>query len=307
MLLCALAPLLATDSPAATADTVPAFDHIFTIVMENHSYSDIIGNTAEAPYINNLADRYGLATEYSGVSHPSLPNYLALAGGETFGVTNDCMTCFVNAPTLADRIEASGRRWKAYLEGMPSPCFVGNYGRYAQRHNPFIYFDAIRTNPTECARLVPYGDLAGDLASASQTPEYVWITPDVCNDMHDCSIRAGDDWLAQVVPALLSAPAFTTQQSLLVITWDEDEGTPDNHIATLVIASDVPAGFRSAVRHDHYSLLKTVEESWGLAPLSANDGNAQGLDEFFNSAASAPCIYVPDVAALHDLAPRPCR
>ncbi|HET7488016.1 MAG TPA: alkaline phosphatase family protein [Acidimicrobiales bacterium] len=275
-------------SPAAAAG-VPAFDHIFTIVMENHSYNEIIGSSS-APYINSLASQYGLATNYFAVAHPSLPNYLALAGGSTFGVTTDCTTCFQNQPNIAvDRVEASGRTWKGYMESMPSPCFVGDASPYAQKHDPFIYFDDVRLNATECNKVVPYTSLAGDLASAATTPSYGWITPNLCNDMHDCSIATGDTWLADNVPAILNSPAFTTQNSLLVITFDEDDSSQSNQVATLVINKGVTPGFRSGVHHDHYSLLKTVEAAWGLPALTANDGNAQPMSDFFGgSTATLP-------------------
>ena len=272
----------ASPAPAAAAGTVPAFNHIFTIVMENHSYGQIIGS-GSAPYINSLAAKYGLATNYFAVAHPSLPNYLALTGGSTFGITSDCTTCFVSAPNIAkDRVEASGRSWKAYMESMPRPCFVGDSYPYMQKHDPFIYFNDIRTNATECNKVVPYSTLATDLKSAGTTPNYAWITPNMCNDMHDCSVSTGDTWLKNNVPAILNSAAFTTQNSLLMITWDEDNGSSGNHVATLVIAKSVPAGFRSSVRYTHYSLLRTVESAWGLSPLTGNDGGASPMSDFFH-------------------------
>src|SRR3989440_6368175 len=199
-------------SPAPAAGTVPAFNHIFTIVMENHSYGQIIGS-GSAPYINSLAARYGLATNYFAVTHPSLPNYLALTGGSTFGITSDCTTCFVSAPNIAvDRVEASGRTWKAYMESMPGPCFVGDSYPYMQKHDPFFYYDDIRTNPAECAKVVPYASLSSDLASAATTPNFVWVTPNMCDDTHDCPVATGDQWLSQNIPLILSSPAFTTPE-----------------------------------------------------------------------------------------------
>lgn len=269
---------------ARAAGTVPAFDHIFTIFMENHSYNEIIGNS-QAPYINGLASQYGLATNYFGVSHPSLPNYLAPTGGSTFGVTTDCTTCFQNAPNIAvDRVEASGRTWKGYMESMPSPCFVGDASPYAQKHDPFIYYNDIRLNSTECNKVVPYTALASDLGSTATTPNYAWITPNLINDMHDGTIAQGDTWLSQNVPTILNSPAFTTQNSLLVITWDEDDGTQNNQVPTLVINKGGTAGFRSSVHYDHYSLLKTVESAWGLTSLTSNDANAVPMSDFFGSA-----------------------
>jgi phospholipase C len=279
----ALAALLAgCGAPMTTGarGTVPAFDHIFVIVMENRSFGSIIGSS-QAPYINGLAGQFGLATNYTAVSHPSLPNYLALTGGSTFGVITDCTTCFQNHPNIAvDRVEASGRSWKSYQEDYPGGCRLSNAGEYAQKHNPFIYYD-IRTRPAECAKIVPYTELAADLGSAATTPDYVWITPNLIDDMHDGTIAQGDAWLRQNVPTILGSAAWTSQRSLLFITWDEDDGSQSNQVATLVISRSTPAGFRSGVAYTHYSLLKTIEASWGLSPLTANDSAASAMSDFF--------------------------
>src|SRR5439155_15094258 len=207
--------------PAQAATTVPAYDHVFVIVMENHAYGEIVGSSA-APYINSLLPSGVLAGSYFGVTHPSLPNYLALAGGSTYGVTTDCTTCWVSATNIADNVEATGKSWKTYQESMPSACFVGDRSPYVQKHNPFIYFNDIRTNASRCqSHVVPYSQLASDLRSASTTPNYAFITPNSCNDMHDCSIQTGDSWLSQQVPQILGSPAFTSQRSLLALLWDE--------------------------------------------------------------------------------------
>src|SRR5436190_2561157 len=207
-LLLTLPDVLHPAHPAAATGVVPAFDHIFIVVMENHAYNEIIGNTTAAPYTNSLANRYGLATNYVAVTHPSLPNYLALIGGSTFGITSDCTSCRVNAPNLvADRVEQSGRTWKGYMESMPgtsSACSMVDAYPYVQKHDPFVYFDDIRNVAGECDKVVPYTALAADLASAATTPNYVWITPNMCNDTHDCSINTGDTWLQNNVPAILN-------------------------------------------------------------------------------------------------------
>jgi hypothetical protein len=262
---------------------VPVFDHIFLVIMENHGYDEILGST-DAPYINELAARYGVATNYVSVAHPSLPNYLALTGGSTFGITTDCTDCFQQAPNLVvDRVVPSGRTWRAYMESMPSPGFVGDAYPYMQKHDPFVYYDNVRTDPAQLANVVPYTQLAADLASAATTPAFGWITPNMLNDMHDGTVAQGDTWLSQQVPALLASPAWTEQGSLLVITWDEDDNAPGNRVPTIVIAGQVPPGFRSAVAYNHYSLLRTVEVAWGLAPLTTNDTPAAAMSDFFTS------------------------
>src|SRR5438445_12856185 len=169
-LACAVIGLLALATMPAQAATTPVFDHVFVIVMENHSYGEIIGSSS-APYINSLVASGALATNYSAVTHPSLPNYLALTGGSTFGVTSDCTTCWVNASNIADSLESAGSSWKAYEESMPSACYVGDSYPYAQKHDPFIYFNDIRNNASRCqSHVVPYGQLASDLQSAATTP-----------------------------------------------------------------------------------------------------------------------------------------
>jgi len=283
----------------AEASARPRLDHVFVVVMENHAYDEIIGNPA-APFINRLASTYGLATNYEAVSHPSLPNYLALIGGSTFGITDDAGpdVHMLGAPNIVDRIEGSGRTWKAYMESMPSNCVPANVGEYAVRHDPFVYFTDIRNDPARCQRVVPYTQLSDDLRSASTTPNFVWITPNVCNDMHDCSITTGDRWLADNLPTILNSAAFRRHRSLLVLTWDEDDGSQHNQVATLVIDKHEPDGFQSATPYTHYSLARTIEDLWHLAPLTANDATATPLSAFYtppfsphahtNRAASAP-------------------
>ena len=282
-LLVAIVMVLGVPPAAAKQSSVPAFDHIFIIVMENRSVSEVIDNTLQAPYFNRLASEYGLAANAVAVAHPSLPNYLALIGGNTFGITDDCTGCFVDAPNLvADRIVPSGRTWRAYMESMPSACFADDSYPYTQRHNPFFYYDDIRLT-AQCQNVVPFSRLMDDLVSADSTPSYVWITPNLCNDMHDCPMSTGDTWLANTVPQILESPAFTTGTSLLLITWDEDDYSGSNQVPVLVVAPGVSPGFRSSVPYSHYSLLRTVEEAWGLAPLTANDAAASPLAEFFSA------------------------
>ncbi len=287
-LLGAAVPILAGGPSAAAAarpadapSGVPEFDHIVVVTMENKSYDDIIGN-AQAPYLNSLAQQYGVASQYFAIRHPSLPNYLALTGGDTFGVTTDCNTCYLSQPNIAvDRIETAGRTWKAYMESMPAACTLGDTGQYIQHHNPFVYYDDIRTNPNECANDVPYTQLAGDFAATATTPDYAWISPNICNDMHNCSIATGDAWLQQNVEAILATPAFTTQNSLLVITFDEDDSSSNNQVPTFLIGPGVTPGLHSTVSSTHYSLLKTIEAAWNLAPLAAGDAAAAPMTEFF--------------------------
>jgi hypothetical protein len=279
----------------ASADTsVPNFDHIFVIIMENHRFDAL----NQAPYLTSLASSGALLTQSYAVRHPSLPNYLALTGGSTFGVTTDCTTCFQNAPNIAaDRIGPSGRSWKAYMESMATPCSLTNTPLYQVKHNPFVYYDNIRTNPSECNKVVPYTQLSTDLASAATTPNFGWITPNMCNDAHDCSMATGDTWLSQNVPAILSSPAFTTQKSLLVVTFDEDDGSDANHIPTILVGSGIAPGTQSAVPYTAYSVLKTIETAWSLAPLTSNDTAAQPITDIFTDPTTTTVAPPQTIAA----------
>ena len=272
--------------PVALATPIPTpspedYRHVVVIVLENHSFESVIGSP-QAPYLNSLAQRWSLATGYSGVSHPSLPNYLAMIGGGTFGVSSDCTGCFVSAPSLPDRLDAAGKTWKAYMEGMPAPCYMGSAGEYAQKHDPFIYFNEIRSDPSRCGRIVPFSSLASDFSSPSTAPNFAFVTPNLCNDGHDCPLSTTDTWLSREVPGILGSVAFTSSRSLLVITYDEGEGG-SNRVATILVGSGVKQGYTSAVSYDHYSLLKTIETLWNLPPVGSGDAQASPMTEFLLS------------------------
>lgn len=244
------------------------------IVFENHTYSQIIGSS-DAPYFNKLADRYGLATGYEAVSHPSLPNYLALTGGSTFGITSDCTDCPVNSVNLADQLEAAGLTWRAYLEGLPSACYTGaTFGNYAKKHNPFIYYDDIAQNQSRCKRsILPLKSFTEDLAGGT-LPNFSFLAPDLCHDMHDCSVSDGDTWLSNFLPDVLSNHAFREGLTVFVTF---DEGTREtNHVATLVIGQNVTAGSKFDGAYTHYSLLRSIEDIFGVSRIgqAADPGTA---------------------------------
>lgn len=303
-LVTALVSGLVTGPQPVFAAATPALDHVVVIVMENRSYSEIIGSTA-APYLNSLGAAGAVAQNYHAVAHPSLPNYLALTGGSTFGITSDCTACFLNAPNLGDRLESAGRTWRAYMDGMPSPCFAGDSYPYMQKHDPFYYFDDIRTNAARCeAHVVPFSSFGSDFASASTTPALAWITPDMCNDMHDCTVAAGDAWLQLQVPGILGSPAFKTQRSALFIVWDEDDGSASNQVALLATGPAVRPGYASTVAYDHYSLLRTVEATLGAGTLTAADAGATPMSDLLVAApvTSRPAVSGAPAAAY---VPRP--
>lgn len=251
------------------------------IVEENKPASSIVGSP-NAPYLNALAREYASATDDNAITHPSLPNYLALTSGTTAGITTDCNPgdgCLAHVPNITAAIEKSGRSWKMYAEGMPSPCHAQNSGRYAVRHNPFLYYPTVTDDATYCAMHdVPLTQLAADLASAATMPDYAFISPDLCNDMHDCSIATGDRWLSRQVPAILTSPAFASGRSLLVITFDEGDRM-SNTVPLIFAGSAAKRGYRSHRSYTHYSLLRTIELEWGLAPLTGNDAAATPMTD----------------------------
>jgi hypothetical protein len=272
-LLCALAladcgsaskvgPIQTTPSPKARlAAGRPA--HIAVIVMENEEYGDVIGSSS-TPFINSLAHRYALATGAYAITHPSLPNYLAMTGGSTFGIDSDCTDCSVPGSGLAGQLDAHGISWKAYMEDLPRPCFRGaGAGQYAKKHDPFVYYRGL----ARCGRVVPLTELSSD-ERARALPTFIWITPNLCDDMHDCSIATGDRFLAGLVPPLLRALG---RGGLLFVTWDEgssDDGccrlASGGHIATIVAGAGARRGERSRTPVDHYSLLQTIEDLLGV-------------------------------------------
>lgn len=271
---------------AVQAGSVPEFSHVIIVMIENKEFGDVIGNR-RMPKFNGWARQYALLTRYYAVTHPSLPNYLALIGGDFFGVQSDCTDCFVNAKSLPDLLEADGRSWKAYLEGLPSAGFLGSSsGRYAMKHNPFVYFEPIRGDPVRLSRgVVPISELASDLQKKT-LPDYVFIVPDMCNSAHDCGLGVTDKWLAGLVDSILGSPAFDSA-SLLVLTFDEGRtsegccGRPrrdgGGRIATVLISQLVQPGFKDPTPYSHYSLLKTVLRSWGLADLGKTSDPAVSL------------------------------
>ena len=165
----------------------PTSSHVIVLVMENAEDTDVLGNPA-APYTAALVRRYGLATQSFAITHPSLPNYLALTSGSTDGVSSDCTDCHVGAANIVDQLEAAGISWRAYLEDQPTACFRGaTAGGYAKKHNPFIYYDDIARSRHRCGRLVGFAQLAADLRRG-RLPTYAWISPNLCDDGHDCGV-----------------------------------------------------------------------------------------------------------------------
>lgn len=225
--------------------------------MENRSYSEVIGSS-DAPYINKLAHECGLATNFSAESHPSLPNYVAMTSGSTQGIGDDGDPSqhHLTAPSIFSQL---GGGWHAFAESMPSTCDPSNGGKYAVRHNPAVYYTNIRGRCAHQDTPLP--------ARPNLSSRFTFITPNLCHDMHDCSTSAGDSWLASFVPKIFRSRTYRNGSTVIFITWDE--GTSDNHIATLVLSRFTRPGTTSSKPFDHYSLLRTTEELLGIGKLGA--------------------------------------
>jgi phospholipase C len=342
---------LGLSANASGGPSVPRLDHVFVIMMENTSYPDLLNpansNTA---FIQSLAHGYGLATKYYGVTHPSMPNYIATLSGSNWGSNSDDVAeadaGYFNHLSLTDQLDAAGISWKGYMESMPSVGYAGAFGGcttsagssdptctaggdtgsalYVRKHNPFMLFPDVFKDPQQADNVVPLTQLTADLSSR-RAPRFVWITPNICNDMHggapqcpypnsptDANQAAlyqdGDSFLKTWVTAIMHSRAWTPHSAIFV-TWDEggyDDTAPfgptDNsgccdspvlpatpadpttadggdlvggtlygggHVPMIVIARDGARGTTDATPTNHYSLLQTIELTWGL-PLIGN-------------------------------------
>jgi hypothetical protein len=244
----ALASTLALSGPSAAAPAVrpPALAHAVVIVFENHERDDIIGSGA-APTFDRLASTYAQATAYDAVAHPSLPNYLALVSGSTHGVTSDCTDCPQSGPTVGSQLSAKHRSWAAYAEGYPDSS------AFAKKHVPFLYF------PGGARRVVPLQRF-----NARKLPAYSLVIPDLCHDMHDCSVSTGDRWLRSFI-----SPLLTAKNTAIFIVFDEGTTATGGggNVALIVAGTAVRRHAVFTGITSHYGLLHTIEDSLGLSPL----------------------------------------
>jgi phosphatidylinositol-3-phosphatase len=282
------------------------FQHVFVIMMENTSYTNLIGNP-NAPWINFAANNYGLATNYFGVTHPSQPNYIAATSGSTNGVVDDSDT-IIDVTNIVDQLEGAGKTWKGYMQSL-SLCTTkldhacGNQ-LYERKHNPFVSYQDIQTNPARMANIVDFSQFANNLAN-NTVPNYSWISPDQCNDMHGRSgpstdpcnfgnvqglIATGDAFLSSTVNQIMNSNAWQNSASVIFITWDESSFTntpPFNsypfgfgdtsgccdaspgggHVVTIAIPNQNDTQRTSNVAYNHYSMLATIEGGLGLGCL----------------------------------------
>jgi phospholipase C len=267
---------------------------VFTVVMENKNRDDIVGNH-NAPYINELIKQNALAAGYhDSYVHPSEPNYLWMVSGENFGVLDDAdpVSHPIDATShIADQLELAGMSWKSYQESMGAPCGLESHGRYAAKHDPFVYFDDINGwdghafQPSQRCNdhVVDYSQLDQDLAQGT-VPDYVFITPDLDHDMHDGSIAQGDQWLSTELPKIFASPSFKNG-GVLFLLWDEGSGTlgAGDDPPFIAISSAAKPGFVSHVDYSTSSYLMTVEKILGLDPLPCSNlrASVHTMDDLF--------------------------
>src|SRR5438876_9453190 len=288
------------------------FDYVIWIMMENHNLADI--SSSSAPYQYNLANSWAQSTNFQYESNAgSLPNYIAATSGSTQGIIDDGNPGShpLSVTNIVDRLEGAGLTWKAYMEGMPSTNICNGGGstdggtNYIAHHDAFAYYPDITGNPSRCAKVVQAGTsggasscttsmpsglastLLGDLGSTSTASNFIWLEPNNYDNTHDCTPSVGSAYLQAIVPSILSSNVFTTQKAVLLITYDEGHDTccPDP-IYTVFAGSRAKTNYSSGTTtYDHYSILKTVENNWGLASLTSNDGGASSMAEFLNAVA----------------------
>ena len=245
--------------------------HLIVVIEENHSLEQIIGSPA-APFLNHLATHGTLLTDYHAITHPSLPNYVALLGGRTGRIRSDCVHCTIAGPTLLDQLKARHLSWAAYLQGLPRPCSaVARSGAYTEAVDPFMHAARVRDEPARCQRVLPFGLLHANLA-AGRLPTVAFVVPDLDHDMHSCPVRVADRWLRRLVAKLESDPVWH-QDTRLVITFDESTGRDVRSccggvgrgglVPAIVAGPRIPEG-RDPTPYTHYSLLRSVEAAFAL-------------------------------------------
>jgi hypothetical protein len=278
--------------PCGGVRASPGYRHVIWIWFENHSYDAVIGSP-QAPFTNRLAADCGLATNYHNITHPSLPNYIAATSGSTQGITDDCQPgdCSRHAANLFAQLRAAHVSWNAYEESIPRPCDLtagagsDPPGDYAPKHDPALYY-LPRAGCRQ--RVVPLGTpTSGPLARAlagGTLPGFSFVTPNLCNDTHDCAVGIGDRWLARWMAAILASRSYQAGHTVVFVTWDEGEGGSSStcatnasdagcHVATLVVSPSTKPRTRSPALFNHYSLLKTAEQLLGVKTFLGHAGD----------------------------------
>jgi hypothetical protein len=284
---------LKVPSTRGAASGLPPIHTVFIILMENHDWSDF--TASNAPYIRTTLVGMGAHSEQffnPPNIHPSLPNYLWLEAGKNFGILDDNDPSSDHQATtqhLVTMLTAAGITWKAYQEDINgNNCPLSDSNNYAVRHNPFVYFDDVTNNlsssSANCIQHIrPFTELATDLAN-NTAARYNFITPNVIDDMHDGTIKQGDNWLKANVPTILNSTAYKTG-GVLFVTWDESENS-DGPIGMIALSPFAKVNYSNSIHYDHGSTLRTIQEIFGITPLLGGAASATDLSDFFTVTAS---------------------
>jgi len=263
------------------------FGHVFLVVEENANFSDVIANPA-LPYLNDLANQYGLAANYFANAHPSIPNYFELTTGQILTLIDASTPSDfpVSSENVVRDLLAAGKSWKSYAEDLPSVGYTGgDTGRYAVRHNPLAYFTDVQSDNKQAQNLVPFSQFATD-RSAANLPDYSFIVPNLCNDAHDCSLGTADTWLKTNIDPLVQSAQFQ-KDGLLIIVFDEantlDFTSGGGHVAAVIVSPLAKRGYKSIAFYQHQSVLRLVLEGLGVTKLPGDAAAAPVMWEFFNT------------------------
>src|SRR3954470_2921248 len=262
---------------------IPASQHIVVVVEENHSYSSVIGSSS-MPYLNSLANKYALATNYYANTHPSIGNYFMLTTGKI--ITNsDGYTGTVTSDNIVRRIMTAGKTWRSYAENLPSTGYTGgDSGLYSKHHNPFAYFSDVVNSSNQRLNLVSFNQFKTDRAN-NHLPDFSFVVPNKCNDGHDCSLSTADNWLKTNIAPLLSTAAFQSGgDGILIIVFDEsrssDAAHGGGHVAMVVAGPKVKSAYRSTTFYQHQSALRTVLKALGVTVFPGYSSSATNLAAF---------------------------
>jgi hypothetical protein len=273
----------ATSSVTVTVQGgAPQFGHVFLLMEENHSYSSVIGNSS-MPYLNGLAQQYGLATQYFANTHPSIGNYFMLTTGQII-TNNDAYSGTVNVDNMVRHFQSAGTTWKSYAENLPSVGYTGgDVYPYMQHHNPFTYFTDVVNSQSELNNLVPFSQFASDRAN-NQLPQFSYIVPNALDDAHDGTLNQADAWLQANIAPLIGSPTFQ-QDGLLIIVFDESFDTDTQNgggqVPLVVISPKVKKGYQSTTLYQHQSTCALVMQSLGLTNFPGACQGAPQMSEFF--------------------------
>ena len=260
----------------------PSFNHVFIVVEENTDYNNVIGSSS-MPYLNGLAQQYGLATQYYANTHPSIGNYFMMTVGKII-TNNDNYATVVTDDNVVRQLLAAGKTWKAYAEDLPSVGYTGgDVGNYARKHNVIALLSDVVNNSVQRNKLVPFTQFATDLAN-NAFPNYSFIVPNLCNDAHDCSLSIADTWLQTNIDPLVKSAQFQ-QDGLLIILFDEAGGDDTNgggRVAWVAVSAHVKPGYQSTRLYQHASTLRLSLKALGVTAFPNGAATAPDMDEFFN-------------------------